>query len=78
MKPVLSNKVGIINEHKKFVISSFPFFTLLATQLLCISRLDTMENLGIYETYMYFAQIPGIGKNINKISMDSMFTDKII
>jgi len=21
-----------------------------------------MENLGIYETYMYFAQIPGIGK----------------
>jgi len=29
---------------------------------LCISRLDTIENLGIYETYMHFVQIAAIGK----------------
>jgi hypothetical protein len=30
--------------------------------LLCISRLDTMENLEIYKTYMHFGQISDNGK----------------
>jgi hypothetical protein len=31
-----------------------------------------MENLGIYETYMYFAQIPGIGRK-HKFYVDADF-----